>query len=59
MEYQFEDYVQQAWDQIEMWAPPHEQLSWALSEQIRVLAGVDLNDWNVDLGIRLHTALRF
>lgn len=59
MEYQFEDYVQQALDQIEMWALPHEQFSQALTEQIRSLAGVDLSDCDVDLGFRLYTALRF
>ena len=59
MEYQFEDYVQQAWDQIEMWAPPQDQIAQALTEQIRLLVGIDLNERDADMEFRCHNTLRF
>jgi hypothetical protein len=56
---QLEDYIEQAIHQVEAWDLPEEQFVQAVNDQARLMAGIDLDDRNTGLEIRLHTALRF
>ena len=59
MEYQFEDYVQQAWDQVEAWNLPQEEFLQAVNDQAKLMAGIPLDFQDADLKFRLHATLRF
>ena len=59
MNEQFEDYVQQALDQVEAWNLPQEEFVQAVNDQARLMAGIDLDSQDSSLQIRFHTTLRF
>ncbi len=59
MEFNFENYVQQALDQVEAWDLPADQFAQAVNDQARLMAGIDLDSLDNGLEVHFHNALRF
>lgn len=59
MNYQFEDCIEQALEQVEAWSLPPDQFCQAVNDQARLMAGIDLDIRDTTLAIRFQATLRF
>jgi hypothetical protein len=59
MTHLIEDHIQEAIEVVQAWDLPEEQFAEAVTNQARLMAGIDLDYRDTGLEIRLHTTLRF